>query len=52
LRLATSLGGVSTAADAAVGIAFFEVWAVSLVLCRLCLQTSLKPSSWVAVDFG
>jgi hypothetical protein len=51
-RVATSLGGVSMAADTAVGIAFFEVRAVSFVLCSLHLRTSLKPSSWVAADFG
>jgi hypothetical protein len=52
LRVVSSLWGVSTAADAAVGIGFFEVGVVSLVLCRLLLRTSLKPSSCVAADFG
>jgi hypothetical protein len=47
-RVATSLGGVSTAVHAA----FFEVGALSFVLCRLRLRTSLTPSSWVAADFG
>jgi hypothetical protein len=40
-RVSTSLRGVSTAAHAA----FFEVGAVSFVLCRLRLQTYFKPSS-------
>jgi hypothetical protein len=44
-RVTTSLGGMSTAVHAAV----FEVGALSFVLCHLHL---LKPSSWVAVDFG
>jgi hypothetical protein len=48
----TSLGGVFTAANTAVGTAFFEVGAVSFVLFRFRLRTSLKSSSWVAADFG
>jgi hypothetical protein len=51
-RVATSFGDVSTAADAAIGTAFFEVGVVSFVLCRLRLRTSLKPSPWVAADIG
>jgi hypothetical protein len=48
-RVATSFGGgVSTAKNAA----FFEVVALSFVLCRLGLRTSLKSSSCVAADFG
>jgi hypothetical protein len=47
-RVATSLGVVSTAVHAA----FFEVGAVSFVLSRLRLRTSLKPSSWLVADFG
>jgi hypothetical protein len=43
--VATSLvgGGVSTAADTAVRTVFFDVGAVSLVLCRLRLRT---PTCW------
>jgi hypothetical protein len=52
LRLTTTFGGVCTASDAAVNTAFLEAGAVSLVLCLFRLRTSLKPSSWVAADFG
>jgi hypothetical protein len=48
-------GGGLTAADAAVGTAFFEVQAVSSVLCRFRLRTSWKQSSWAgggSADFG
>jgi hypothetical protein len=48
LRVTTSSCGVLTWADAAVGIAFLEVGAVSVVLCRLRLRTSWKPSSLLA----
>jgi hypothetical protein len=41
----TSFAGVIAAAGAAVGIPFFEVGAVSVVLFRLRLRTSLKHSS-------
>jgi hypothetical protein len=47
-RVATSLRGVSTAENAA----FFDVGTLLFVFCRLRLRTSLKPSSWVAADFG
>jgi hypothetical protein len=46
-RVATSLGGVSTAADTAVSTAFIDVEAVSFVLCRMRLRASLKhPPGW------
>jgi hypothetical protein len=51
IRVANSLRAVSTAADTAASTAFFEVRAVSFLLCRLRLRTSLKPSSWEAADF-
>jgi hypothetical protein len=38
---------VLTAAGAAVTTVFFGVWAASLLLWRLRLWTSWKPSSWV-----
>jgi hypothetical protein len=44
LRVATSFGGVTSAAHAA----FFEVGASTLVLFRLRRGTSLKPSCWLA----
>jgi hypothetical protein len=52
LRVTTTFGEVSTASGAAVGTALLEVGAVSSVLCLFRLRTSLKPSSWVAADFG
>jgi hypothetical protein len=51
-RDATSLGGVSTAADTAVSTPFFEVGTVSFVPWHLRLWTSLESSFWVAADFG
>jgi hypothetical protein len=52
LRRTTTFVGVCTASDAGVGTAFLEVVAVSSVLRLFRLRTYLKPSSWVAADFG
>jgi hypothetical protein len=53
LRVTTTFwGGGSTASVHAVGPVFLEVGAVSSVLCLFRLWTSLKPSFWVAADFG
>jgi hypothetical protein len=51
LRVVT-LGGVSTATDATAATDFFDVGAALLVLCRLRLRISWKPSSCVAAGFG
>jgi hypothetical protein len=52
LRVVICLGGVLTGSDVAVGTAFLEVGAASLVLCRLRLRTlgNLHPelaSQWI-----
>jgi hypothetical protein len=52
LRMETSVEGVSAAAGTVVGTGFFEIGAVSSVLCRLHFWTSLERPSWVAADFG
>jgi hypothetical protein len=50
-RVGTVLGVVFTAAESAVGTAFFKVGADSLELCRLRLLTSLKPFTSVVFDW-